>query len=1099
MKKLYAIIAGICIGFSVIGLSFTAQGQTCTYTSNTTISFEDTLTCTSLKINPGVTLTVEGMLLLPEGFTMNSGTLNIAPTGIVHIRKRFLLSTGTTDAKVEVINNGLLELWGDESEDCRFEMRPKSFGNDFIPYSAANSLYFTNNGTFNIKDAEFIIGKGPSESGGFFYNEHDALIYINNDTYPNRKVWLGGKNDNSDDVAFGLEKINGNDTKKHASEQQESSAPYATGKFHLFLNEGSNFVIKNTDANMVFTQDANLKQSIWGELYVHDGDLAIGFDGGSGGQGPTIEKSGGLYVFDTTPSDEDQKGMLKINAGGGDMQWSVEGEMYSTGFEAINRSNSGSNEIDVKSGGKAFIGNVGANAPSENYKIHVEPQGELFYCGNYSGGGDMIGRVDTGGKLFYAQNYYDYDYHNTDENNPNKFNVLYNGPLMNEWQLINNNTQLTNGTDTYDLYTDEVTPYFTIDKTERNSIQVSLYTPQGAGHTPIGEHCIVESDWYLSSTILSNGITDYSNTITGENPYYVNNNGTAEIYSYVPDGFSETSVEIVESVWKIENGKLTNGTDEYNAYVNNQTPYYEIPMSGEADIYMINTNVTVPVFEVNTPTTGWIYDRNLMIWNGNGQPHPILQGGSYTEIALCPTINTSNNTNKFCYEKTGSNYTFNQEIEGVLVPVLDHSKAVTTYTPVLEQSVTLASDWQIIEGVLTNSKSGTTYNTYTDNQTSYYEADGSNVTIYTYEPAHFSKTAEYDIRSDWQIANGVLTNTKGAEAYNAYSSGTTDDYYKTTSTGSCSQLATIYEYSDISFSKEDITVVTSGWYLDGTTLKNTTPQNIPYFDNTVGCQKDGLLEQIRDYNGGTGTPTKKVMWYEINPDETITIYSEIDDFHAKEGSIISNMAEWNVSTAGECEDLFLKGSTPPAHEGFLPVTLVRFKATPTASGGAYIEWVTQTETNNDYFTLYRSYNGVTFEPIATKGGAGTTTVPQFYTYNDTDFITNIAYYKLEQNDYDGKKTMSNVVAVHNLYLSTFEIERLQNNGNGNYAITFLFPNNEAENHIRIYTIMGVEKAEYTFAEGTISAVAETNLSPSGTYIVEHTNGVRKTIRKIVVK
>ncbi|MDR1761933.1 MAG: T9SS type A sorting domain-containing protein, partial [Bacteroidales bacterium] len=123
----------------------------------------------------------------------------------------------------------------------------------------------------------------------------------------------------------------------------------------------------------------------------------------------------------------------------------------------------------------------------------------------------------------------------------------------------------------------------------------------------------------------------------------------------------------------------------------------------------------------------------------------------------------------------------------------------------------------------------------------------------------------------------------------------------------------------------------------------------------------------------------------------------------------------------------------------------------------------------------------------------------FYEYSDKNFISNIAYYKIGQTDFDGKEIMSYIVAVQNMYLPTFEIEKLQNNGNGNYSLTFLFPDSESENNITIYNILNVKKAQYSFSAGTISTQVETNLYPSGTYIVEHSNGNRKTVKKIVIK
>ncbi len=412
--------------------------------------------------------------------------------------------------------------------------------------------------------------------------------------------------------------------------------------------------------------------------------------------------------------------------------------------------------------------------------------------------------------------------------------------------------------------------------------------------------------------------------------------------------------------------------------------------------------------------------------------------------------------------------------------------------------------------MLTNTRTEVPYNTYTNDQTTYYEADGNNITIYTYVAGGYQKTNEYDIRSDWQINNdGELTNGAGI-TYDSYNSETEADYYSTTSNSECAQLATVYEYSEVSFDKTEVTVVTTGWYLDGTTLRNSTDlafyfmnssnQKELYFDKTIGCPGPGkglgITKQVRDYNGGSNQSNKTVMWYDTNADGTITIYSDIDDFNAPPGTVFTMD---DVETNYDCAQKFLTPPNTPPNYGFLPVSLVSLKATATASGGARVQWVTQSETNNDYFTLYRSYNGYDFEAIATIDGAGTSTVAQFYEYTDKNFISNLAYYKIGQTDLDGTETMSITVAVQNVYLPTFEIETLQNNGNGNYTISFLFPDSESENNITIYNIMSVKKAQFSFDAGTVTSLVEANLFPSGTYFVEHTNGNRKTVKKIVVK
>lgn len=94
----------------------------------------------------------------------------------------------------------------------------------------------------------------------------------------------------------------------------------------------------------------------------------------------------------------------------------------------------------------------------------------------------------------------------------------------------------------------------------------------------------------------------------------------------------------------------------------------------------------------------------------------------------------------------------------------------------------------------------------------------------------------------------------------------------------------------------------------------------------------------------------------------------------------------------------------------LPVELVSFTAEP---NGDVIDlaWTTASETNNDYFTVERSKDGINFYPIQQVKGAGTITYERMYLTVDTKPFNGISYYRLKQTDFDGTASYSDVVAV----------------------------------------------------------------------------------------
>ncbi|RZJ94152.1 MAG: T9SS type A sorting domain-containing protein [Hymenobacter sp.] len=99
----------------------------------------------------------------------------------------------------------------------------------------------------------------------------------------------------------------------------------------------------------------------------------------------------------------------------------------------------------------------------------------------------------------------------------------------------------------------------------------------------------------------------------------------------------------------------------------------------------------------------------------------------------------------------------------------------------------------------------------------------------------------------------------------------------------------------------------------------------------------------------------------------------------------------------------------------LPVTLVSFTAAPTAQGGALLRWATATETNNKGFGIERQLaSGGTWQSVgylATGNSANGGT----YEYTDkslaTATFTPQAYYRLRQEDLDGKLSYSPVAVV----------------------------------------------------------------------------------------
>jgi N-acetylneuraminic acid mutarotase len=94
----------------------------------------------------------------------------------------------------------------------------------------------------------------------------------------------------------------------------------------------------------------------------------------------------------------------------------------------------------------------------------------------------------------------------------------------------------------------------------------------------------------------------------------------------------------------------------------------------------------------------------------------------------------------------------------------------------------------------------------------------------------------------------------------------------------------------------------------------------------------------------------------------------------------------------------------------LPVDLASFDAVP-QSGSVLACWVTESETNNDFFSLEKSRDGVLFEKVAKINGHGTTSQAQKYSALDRQPFENISYYRLRQVDFNGNCTFSKIISI----------------------------------------------------------------------------------------
>ncbi|MFZ7113727.1 MAG: T9SS type A sorting domain-containing protein [Bacteroidota bacterium] len=147
------------------------------------------------------------------------------------------------------------------------------------------------------------------------------------------------------------------------------------------------------------------------------------------------------------------------------------------------------------------------------------------------------------------------------------------------------------------------------------------------------------------------------------------------------------------------------------------------------------------------------------------------------------------------------------------------------------------------------------------------------------------------------------------------------------------------------------------------------------------------------------TSARQAM-YELN-------YFNVNEILYRTGSV-STMSSGQVRQTS----LFFRAFYLGVRNIALPIKLISFNA-KIKNNNVNINWATAAEVNNDYFTIERSSDGETFEPLFTKRGAGNSTVTLEYEANDPNPLEGYSYYRLKQTDFDGHFSYSEVETVKN--------------------------------------------------------------------------------------
>ena len=201
-----------------------------------------------------------------------------------------------------------------------------------------------------------------------------------------------------------------------------------------------------------------------------------------------------------------------------------------------------------------------------------------------------------------------------------------------------------------------------------------------------------------------------------------------------------------------------------------------------------------------------------------------------------------------------------------------------------------------------------------------------------------------------------------------------------------------------------------------------------------------------------------------------------------------------TGVSGIANNLRFTLGTINSSETPLPIELINFTVSSLNSKHAQLDWQTASESNNDYFTIERSQNGMDWESLKTINGTGNSLILLNYSAIDYDPYTGISYYRLKQTDFDGQFSFSNIRSVKIDNLVNVPIKIYPNPTD--YQITITGNAIELET-VNVYNIFGknVTKSVIIKINNNQKTVLDLSELSSGVYFIKTKTTANKVYKQ----
>lgn len=195
-----------------------------------------------------------------------------------------------------------------------------------------------------------------------------------------------------------------------------------------------------------------------------------------------------------------------------------------------------------------------------------------------------------------------------------------------------------------------------------------------------------------------------------------------------------------------------------------------------------------------------------------------------------------------------------------------------------------------------------------------------------------------------------------------------------------------------------------------------------------------------------------------------------------------NSGSSQVNTAGAAGVGSVTGSVTILCLASLPVELINFKALIRDNQTVDLLWSTASEKNNLGYDVERSADNQNWKTLGFVPGNGTTTEHHEYVFTDEKPFSGVNYYRLKQQDYDGKSEYSPIV-VADVRMNGLDFDIFPNPSTGGALNVRTVSKVEGEALLEIYDWVGykVYKETVQLLKGTMVYPVSMATFPKGSY------------------